>query len=360
MDITKKKEFIINILYYGIILAAIFVAFKYLLPILVPFIIAFIIAWLTRKPTTMLHRRTNINENLLGMIVLILFYLVIGTLIVLAALGLISFANDFFRGLPAFIQNDIRPFLDGISLSVTDMIANLPEEIRSGILAIINSLDSAFDDVISSLSSIAISFATGVVTAVPATFVSIVLCIISSFFFVVDYDKVTGFAYKHMNAKMKDFMDSLTSFMKNKAVVIIKSYAMIMCITFVELSLGFFIIGLDGFIWIALSIAIFDILPVFGTGGIMIPWALITLLNGNITLGIELAIIYVIVTVIRNIIEPKIVGGNLGLHPVLTLASMLVGAHFFGVVGLFGLPLMMSFILYLKKEDKINLKALRR
>ena len=153
-----------------------------------------------------------------------------------------------------------------------------------------------------------------------------------------------------MNAKVRRFFNDLYRFIKDKVIVVIKSYATIMAITFLELTIAFFIIGLDGFIWIALGIAIFDILPVFGTGGIMIPWALLMFINGNITLGIELSVIYVIVTVIRNIIEPKIVGGNLGLHPVLTLASMLIGSHFFGVVGLFGCPLLISFILYLHKE----------
>lgn len=84
----------------------------------------------------------------------------------------------------------------------------------------------------------------------------------------------------------------------------------------------------------------------------MIPWIGFSLLNGDVAFGIELAVIYVIVTVIRNIIEPKIVGGNLGLHPVLTLASMLVGVQFFGVIGLFGLPLFISFMLYLNKKGK--------
>ena len=349
MDINRKKEFIVNILFYGIILGALFVAFRYLLPILVPFIIAFLIAWAMQKPCKILYKRFKINKKVSGLVLLIIFYLVIGGLIVLASLGLISFISDVIRDLPSIFENEIRPFLDNLGLSITTLVHQLPPEIETGLLTILQSLDRALDSLISTLSSWALNFATSMVTAVPSFFISTVLCIISSFFFVVDYDKVTGFAYSKLRGRIKTIFDDLSLFMKNKVVVIIKSYALIMSITFIELTIGFFIIGLDGFVWIALGIAIFDILPVFGTGGIMIPWCLITLIQGDLVRGIELAVIYVIVTIIRNIIEPKIVGGNLGLHPVLTLASMLVGAQFFGVIGLFGCPLLISFLLYANK-----------
>lgn len=350
MDTTRKIDFIVNILFYGIILGAFYVAFRYLLPILVPFIIAFLIAWAMQKPSKFLYKRFKFNKKVSGLILLIAFYFVIGGLIVLASLGLVSFISDFLRELPALFENEIRPFFDSLGQNITSLVAQLPPEIESGLLTILESLDNALDSLIATLSSLALNLATGAFTAVPSFFISMVLCIISSFFFVVDYDKVTSFAYSKLKGRIKTIFDDLSYFLKNKVVVIIKSYAMIMTITFIELTIGFMIIGLDGFVWIALGIAIFDILPVFGTGGIMIPWCLITLLQGNVVLGIELGVIYVIVTIIRNIIEPKIVGGNLGLHPVLTLASMLVGAQFFGVIGLFGCPLLISFLLYANKE----------
>lgn len=352
MNINQKKAFIINIIYYGIIIAAFFVAFKFLLPILTPFILAFAVAWIIQKPCKAIHNRFGINKKISGMIILIVIYVSIGSLLVLASLGLASYIADFINGLPSFVDNDLKPFLDQLNMAANGTFANMPEEIRKGIEMIADSLYSSLTGLISEFSKAAINYVTNLVTVVPSFFISTVLFIISSFFFVVDYDKITSFAQNKMNDRMKSFMDDLYSFMKDKVVVIIKSYVTIMCITFFELAAGFFIIGLDGFIWIALLIAIFDILPVFGTGGIMIPWIGFSLLNGDVAFGIELAVIYVIVTVIRNIIEPKIVGGNLGLHPVLTLASMLVGVQFFGVIGLFGLPLFISFMLYLNKKGK--------
>ncbi len=125
-----------------------------------------------------------------------------------------------------------------------------------------------------------------------------------------------------------------------------------MTLTFVELSIGLSLIGIDHSVLIALAISIFDILPVLGTGGIMIPWSLICLIQGNFILGIELILVYVIITVIRNIVEPKIVGAELGIHPVATLMAMLVGGQLFGIIGLFGFPILLSFILFKTEKNK--------
>lgn len=86
----------------------------------------------------------------------------------------------------------------------------------------------------------------------------------------------------------------------------------------------------------------------------MIPWSLFMLVYGNYPLALELFLIYVIITVIRNIIEPKIIGGQLGLHPVVTLISMFVGVGFFGPIGLFGLPILLSLIRHLNDRGVIK------
>lgn len=137
--------------------------------------------------------------------------------------------------------------------------------------------------------------------------------------------------------------------------VCIRSYALIMSITFVELSVGLTLIGIRKSVFIAFCIAVFDILPVLGTGGIMIPWALISAILGDYPGAAKLAVLYVFITIVRNIIEPKIVGGQIGLHPVVTLVSMFAGVQLFGVVGLFGFPIGLSLLTYLNRTGTIHL-----
>ena len=128
-----------------------------------------------------------------------------------------------------------------------------------------------------------------------------------------------------------------------------------MFITFVELSIGLTLIGIKHAVAVALVASIFDILPVLGTGGVMIPWTVLAALQGNYSLAVGLLVIYIVITVIRNIIEPKIVGSQLGLHPVVTLCSMFVGVQLFGVIGLFGFPIGLSLLRYLNDHGVIKL-----
>ena len=101
----------------------------------------------------------------------------------------------------------------------------------------------------------------------------------------------------------------------------------------------------------AAAIALMDIMPILGTGGIMIPWAVISLVLGYTKLGLELFLIYGIVTVVRNYVEPKIVGAQLSLHPIITLVSMFIGLRLFGFWGLFGLPVGISFLWKQKQKN---------
>ena len=133
------------------------------------------------------------------------------------------------------------------------------------------------------------------------------------------------------------------------------SYALILCITFAELSIGLSVLRVPNAVLIALCIAVFDILPVLGTGGIMIPWGIICLILGKWVLGFGLLVLYVIITVVRNIIEPKIVGYQVGLHPVVTLLCMLTGLQFFGLLGLFGFPITLSLLKNLNDRGLIHI-----
>ena len=87
----------------------------------------------------------------------------------------------------------------------------------------------------------------------------------------------------------------------------------------------------------------------------MIPWGVVALVMGDIKMGILLLVVYLVVTIVRNIIEPRIVGGELGLHPLVTLVSMFVGVNLAGVIGLFGFPIVLSLLLHLNKKGTIKI-----
>lgn len=171
----------------------------------------------------------------------------------------------------------------------------------------------------------------------------------------MDYEALCAFCMRQLNEKAQNVVMQIKQYVVGTLFVCIRSYALIMSITFVELSVGLTLIGIRKSVFIAFCIAVFDILPVLGTGGIMIPWALISAILGDYPGAAKLAVLYVFITIVRNIIEPKIVGGQIGLHPVVTLVSMFAGVQLFGVVGLFGFPIGLSLLTYLNRTGTIHL-----
>ena len=99
---------------------------------------------------------------------------------------------------------------------------------------------------------------------------------------------------------------------------------------------------------------IFDILPVLGTGGVLFPWILLELLLGNIPLAVGLAILYGVVWAVRNLAEPRIVGGELGLNPLVTLVSIYLGFTWFGVFGMLLVPVATNIFLKLYQQGKLK------
>lgn len=136
---------------------------------------------------------------------------------------------------------------------------------------------------------------------------------------------------------------------------LIKSYSIIMSITFVELSIGLSILKISNPFLIALAISVFDILPILGAGGVLLPWAIFSLILGNVPLGIGLFILYGVIMVVRQVIEPKIVGQQIGLHPIATLLCMFIGAKLLGVIGLFLFPITATIIKGMNDEGVIHL-----
>ena len=132
----------------------------------------------------------------------------------------------------------------------------------------------------------------------------------------------------------------------------IKSQFILMGITFIILSVGFTIIDVSWAILIALGIAILDILPVIGSGIIMIPWSIISFIFGNTDMGIKLAVLYVSLAIIRQIIEPKIVGDQIGIRPLYTFFATILGSLILGPIGVILGPLIVVIISSIYRTKK--------
>ena len=180
---------------------------------------------------------------------------------------------------------------------------------------------------------------------IPSIMLAILVTIISCFFMTIGYttirDMLLGFfpidTQHRIVAVKRSFFRALGK--------MVRAYCLIMLITFTEMMLGLNLLKMfgvyeGGYIFvIALATAIVDIIPVLGTGAVLIPWAIVCLLLGDYGLGIGLLVMYGAISVLRQIIEPKLVAGQVGLPAIFTFMALFVGAKIFGVLGIIILPL---------------------
>ena len=355
MEIAKRKAFIINFIYFAIILALAVAALKYVLPMTMPFVMGFVIAYFLQKPRNFLARKLGISRKAVAIVLVLVFYAVIGLLITLIGFKAVGFAGSLIRSLPVLYSSQIEPLILEIFHNLEGWMRQLDPSFVVYLTEVFNKLLSSLGDMVSGLSLSAMGSISGFAYALPGGFVKLVLLIISTFFIAADYDQLMGFCLRQMGSQTKKVVLQIKEYVIGTLFVCIRSYALIMSLTFIELSIGLTLVHVENSILIALLIAIFDILPVLGTGGIMIPWVVISAFCGDFTLALGLLVVYVAITVIRNIIEPKIVGSQIGLHPIITLCSMFVGVQLFGVIGLFGFPIGLSLLRYLNENQTIRL-----
>ena len=355
MELKGRKKFLINITFWAVIVALVYLVFKYFIHLIMPFFVALLFAALMRPVVRWAVAKLHMPQGVAGVIATVLFFAVIGTLIALLTLRIISGVGDVFSLLPDLYRDTIEPGLVKLFDRIQDFAARYDMNIEETLEDIGPQILSAAGNAVSSVSGRVVTWVSSLVTRVPRFLVGLVICVVATFFMSVDYDRMISvlmhlFPERAQNV-LADARRSLSKVMRQYG----RSYILILLITFAELALGLLILRVKRFALIALLIAILDIFPVLGTGTVLIPWAVISLIQGQLGRGLGLLVLYAVITVIRQIIEPRIVGKHVGLHPLITLICMFVGTSLFGVIGLFGLPILMAILLELHNSGTLRI-----
>ena len=371
--VKKRRDTIINVAFIAMVIGLIYVFIKYLFGFAAPFLLSFFFAVCLQRPLRWLDKKTKNKCHTLWSILLILLIIavIIGPVIILLSVigkeiaEFITFLTDQLNDLPNFLatlQNEILSLLkflpDGIYTSVSDSITEFFTKLINNFD--LSSLNIDVKSITNGVTS-GISGVYSVVKNIPSAVLSIVIGIIAWIFFTKDYNYIVGFIKLQLPEGKKNILSEIKQIFSKTVLKMFRAYGIIMFITFCELFLGLSILNLIGVmnngyaVIIAIAIAIFDILPVAGSGGILIPWALVCLVLGNYPQAIGLIIIYVIITVIRQYIEPKIVGNTLGVHPIVTLAGLYFGLKLFGFLGMFIVPLTVMTLKAFNDAGRIHL-----
>lgn len=367
----KKRKFIINTVYAVILVALFYLFFKFAFGTIFPIICAIIGAMILQKPVNFICKKTPLKRGLVSALsVLFGFAVAISGLVLL-----IIWVGSEFKGFFQYIMiqfEDIPALIQKIEGYIGNAVGFLPEKLETTVMDFISEKlatlttptvtpNEPSQSIDLSMLSTPLKGIWNTAKQIPTTLVSIVVSIVACCFMTSDFASVKnlilGFFQPDTRSKIVRAKRLLFPALGKMA----KAYAIIITITFCELSLGLFLLKLmgiydSGYIFvIAILTAIIDIVPVLGTGTVLIPWAVISLLNGNYSLAIGLVVIYACITVIRQIIEPKLVAAQLGIPAFLTIVSMFIGSQIFGVLGIFILPITIVMLKLLNDEGIIHI-----
>lgn len=351
MNLEKQKAFIIHVAYFALIFGLVYVGIKYLLPLLMPFVIGIIIAVIFRRLIDLLEAKTHIKRVFISIFILLVFYGLLGYLAFLLGFRIVNFVGNLVSGFPSLYRDTIVPALQSM---VDNIIDNFPSS-KDYLDNFMKNIDESIFNYLTEASSTIAPKITGLASAVPSLIIKFIFTIVSSFFFTIDYYKVSNFIILQFTGERREMLLRLKDNGLGTLGKFIRAYLAIITITFTELSIGFLIIGIPNAILFGLLVAIVDIMPILGTGAVLLPWSIIAFALGNLRVGIGMLILYIVITAVRQTIEPRILGKQIGLHPIVTLILMFVGAQLMGVLGLLLLPIIATLLVKLNEEGTIHI-----
>ncbi|MCI8622068.1 MAG: sporulation integral membrane protein YtvI [Provencibacterium sp.] len=354
-EYEDRVRFIINILFVGTIIGLIAVVLRLVVPYTLPFLIGLSIAFILKPVALFITRNTPFRRRSVSIVVISLFYLALTSLFLTILAVVFSQLGRLLQMLPQFYSEGLEPLLGAVNAFLYSVFETLSPEAADSLGQVFDLVLSAIGDMVSDLSAEAVGWAADAFKGLPMFLTTLLFTVISSILISSNYTAVTSFLLRQLPSKYRHMVLDAKDFMVGSLFRMLKAYVMILAITMVELVAGLWLLRVELALVIGVLIAALDILPLIGTGGILIPWALVELAHGRYFLGGGLLVLFAAVTVIRQIIEPKIVGSQIGLHPVVTIAAMYLGLRAFGFWGLILAPLCALLLQYLNDNGKIHL-----
>lgn len=332
----------------------VFILFSYLFinkifTYVAPFILGYILALILEPLTKLLNERFKTPRGAAALVCIALFILIVGILGGKLMVRLFSEIRSLYEALPYFLE-EISTAVNSIKIKFNNVFELIPDELQTFADNVTKMIVSAFSGLLGS------GVKTGslnIVSFVPNFLLSMILMFISAFFFIKDKHIISKFFHAQLPDYMlkgyrtirKSIFHALEGYIK--AQLIIMTIVSIICLT------GLSILRSPYSLAAGVIIALIDAVPVFGSGAVLWPWAVFSMIDGNYYQAIGLLIIYGVIFITRQILEPRLVGNQIGIHPLITLMSMYIGMRVFGVLGFLIGPVIVIITKALLETDSI-------
>lgn len=343
IDMSYWTRVLKRISYVVLILIGLYLAFK-LAIFYMPFLIAFIISLIIEPAIRFIMKKMNLTRKTSSIIIFVVVSIIILGSIIWGIIALFSEASNLLQGLNGYVEKAYILFQNFTNQVDLNKI-HLPNEI-------ISIWQNSTGGLLSTLSNWARNALTGllnVVTSIPTIAIYFAITIMALYLICVDKVYILDQVEHHfpkrwvfkVGTHIRELIKTLGGYLKAEATLIL--------VSFIISLIGLYILKFAKFnieypLLMALFIGFVDALPILGSGTVMVPWAIICGLNGNLRLGIAIIILYALMSIIRQFLEPKLVSKHIGTHPIFTLIAMYTGFKFIGVLGMLIGPIVLIII----------------
>ncbi|WP_435070717.1 sporulation integral membrane protein YtvI [Ohessyouella blattaphilus] len=332
-------------LFFGVLATVLFVlagvgVFKYFMP----FIIGWFISYIAGPVIRFLEKRVKIVKKIGSALIIII---VLGGVVVgLYFIGLFLYRelSGLVKDLPE-IYRSASEAVDNLVASLNQIVDGLPGGVQESLRTFVNNFGTYINDFIKDLGTPTFQMAGNVAKRIPSIFISIIITVIAAYFFIAERDEILVWLKKVAPQAIVNKMTLIMANLKFAVGGYFKAQFKIMGVVFILLNIGFVILSVPYYVLLALLVAFLDFLPFFGTGTALIPWAVYELVTKDYKMAIGLLIIYGVTQLVRQLIQPKLVGDSMGLNPLVTLIFLYIGYRIGGVLGMiFSVPIGMIII----------------
>ena len=313
-----------------------------------PFLLALIVAWLLHPLVRWLQKKLNISRKVLSMILILLVYVGIGA--ILYGLGYAAVTQ-----IRSLVENwgDIRAqvlaSLESLSDYLSGLVELLPDSVASNLEGLASQLLDWLQSVLPSALDTTLGGGMSVVSRIPSFAIAAVVFMMASYFITADYPRLRFLATDRLPESVREFGSNFKRIFVEAFGGYLKSQLILSLGVFLILTAGFFLIHQPYGLLLAFIFAVLDFIPIIGAGTVMVPWSVVCLVTGDYRSAIELMVIWGIICLFRRLAEPKILGDQTGLSPILSLVGIYVGMRLGGVLGMIVGPLLLLVVINLWK-----------
>ena len=331
--VKKYGKVVLNIAVPVLEIAVVCVLGPKLLRFFLPFVIGWIIAMIANPLVRWLEKRVKIVRKHSSAVIVVLVLAGVIGLGYLILSRLFSEAFQLARALPELYDHAALE-IQGVLQRFDRLLRLVPAAVQQSIREFAGNVGKALSVLAQKIAEPTVQVAGNVAKSIPSALVYTVVTILSSYFFIAEQDRIVEFWKRYLPNGLERYYHYLKSDVKRLIGGYFLAQFKIMFVVAAILVAGMFVLGIDYALPISILIALLDFLPMFGTGTVLIPWALIKLFSGNYVLAAGMALLYVLTQVVRQIIQPKIVGDSMGLPPLLTLIFLYLGFKLHGISGM--------------------------